>query len=171
LAVFLVGVGVLMAPALARAQRVTKVPSGDKIVVEGVGEVRLLGVTSLDESPFGVGDAPVAPPRHDPPEPTSNPPTVFNGRLKFHPNRPSRDFLKEAALGKTIRLQYDSLVENKATRFAYVFLPDGTLLNAEMVKRGKAKVDRSRPFAHEEEFVQLEDAARSAGLGVWASKR
>ena len=96
------------------------------------------------------------------------PPTVVNGGIKLHPDRPSRDFLQQLALGKTIRLQYDTLIEHKATRFAYVFLPDGTMLNAEMLKNGKAKVDRSRTFAHQEEFVRLEEEARDAGLGVWA---
>ena len=158
----------LLVPAVGRAQQVTKVPSGDTIVVEGVGKVRLLGISSLDEPAFGVGDAPVPPPRHDPPDPTSKPPTVFNGGIKFHPDRPSRDFLRQATLGKTIRLQYDNLVDDKTTRVAYVFLPDGTLLNAEMLKQGKAKVDRSRPFAHQEEFLRLEQEAKDAGLGVWA---
>ena len=158
----------LLAPVAAHAQQVTKVPSGDTIVVEGVGKVRLLGIDSVDESAFGVGNAPVPPPRHDPPEPTSTPPTVVNGGIKLHPDRPSRDFLQQLALGKTIRLQYDNLVEGKAAKYAYVFLPDGTMLNAEMLKNGKAKVDRSRTFAHQEEFVRLEEEAHEAGLGVWA---
>jgi micrococcal nuclease len=160
----------LLVPPAASAQQVTKVPSGDTIVVDGVGKVRLLGIDSMDESAFGVGNAPMPAPRHDPPEPTSQPPTVFNGGVKLHPDRPSRDFLRELALGKTIRLQYDTLVEDKAKRFAYVFLPDGTMLNAEMLKHGKAKVDRTRTFAHQEEFVRLEEEAHAAGLGVWAGK-
>jgi micrococcal nuclease len=160
----------LLLPAAAHAQQVTKVPSGDTIVVEGVGKVRLLGIESMDQSAFGVGEAPVPPPRHDPPEPTSQPPTVFNGGIKLHPDRPSRDFLRTLALGKTIRLQYDTLVEDKATRFAYVFLPDGTMLNAEMLKNGRAKVDHSRTFAHQEEFSRLEEEARGAGVGIWAGK-
>ena len=158
----------LLVPVAARAQQVTKVPSGDTIVVEGVGKVRLLGIDSMDESAFGVGNAPVPPPRHDPPEPTSTPPTIVNGGIKLHPDRPSRDFLRELALGKTIRLQYDTLIEGKAARFAYAFLPDGTMLNAEMLKNGKARVDRSHTFAHQEEFIRLEEEARGAGLGVWA---
>jgi micrococcal nuclease len=165
---FLLVVGLLGAPALARAQHVTKVPSGDTIVVDGVGKVRLVGITSLDERAMSVGDAPTPAPRHDPPSPTSKPPTVFNGGIKFDRNRPSRDFLRQIALGKTITLQYDTLVENASPRFAYVFLPDGTMLNAEMLRRGKAKVDTSRSFAHQDEFLRLEQQARDAGLGVWA---
>jgi endonuclease YncB( thermonuclease family) len=42
------------------------------------------------------------------------------------------------------------------------------MLNAEMLKNGKAKVDRSHTFAHQEEFIRLEEEARGAGLGVWA---
>ena len=42
------------------------------------------------------------------------------------------------------------------------------MLNAEMLKNGKAKVDRSHTFAHQDEFTRLEEEARGAGLGVWA---
>lgn len=163
--------GVLAAPAAALAQQVSKVPSGDTIVVDGVGKVRLLGISSLDERAVAVGDAPVPAPRHDPPSPTSKPPTVFNGAIKFDRDRPSRDFLRQIALGKTIRLQYDTLVENASPRVAYVFLPDGTMLNAEMLRQGKAKVDTSRPFAHQDEFLRLEQQARDAGVGLWARTR
>jgi endonuclease YncB( thermonuclease family) len=42
------------------------------------------------------------------------------------------------------------------------------MLNAEMLKNGKAKADRSRTFAHQGEFIRLEEEAHEAGLGVWA---
>ena len=50
---------------------------------------------------------------------------------------------------------------------AYLFLQDGMLVNAEMLRMGKARVDLSRSFAHQAEFTRLEDEARTGGLGIW----
>jgi len=44
----------LMLAVPAAAQQVTKIDSGDTIVVDGVGKVRLIGIRSVDESPLGV---------------------------------------------------------------------------------------------------------------------
>ena len=151
----------------ADAQTVTKVSSGDTIVVDGVGKVRLVGIKSVDESAFAVGDANQAPARHDPPSPTSLPPSAVNGSVKFKPNRPSRDFLEDLVLGKRVTLEFDPLIGKNNTHYAYVFLPDGAMANAEMLKQGRAQVDDSRAFAHQEEFTKLQQDARDAGLGVW----
>jgi hypothetical protein len=48
-------------PAAAWAQRVTKVPDGDTLVVDGVGRVHLLGIKSADEPAVDLG--PSGPPR------------------------------------------------------------------------------------------------------------
>jgi endonuclease YncB( thermonuclease family) len=48
-----------------------------------------------------------------------------------------------------------------------LFLEDGMLINAEMLRTGHARVDLSRPFAHEAEFKRLEEQARRAELGIW----
>jgi signal transduction histidine kinase len=86
--------GVLLALASpAAAQQVTKIDSGDTIVVDGVGKVRLIGIRSVDESPLGVGPNQQPPARQDPPGPTSLPPTAIGGAMKLKPNRPSKDFL------------------------------------------------------------------------------
>ena len=42
-------------PAAAWAQRVTKVPDGDTLVVDGVGKVHLLGIKSADEPALHLG--------------------------------------------------------------------------------------------------------------------
>jgi micrococcal nuclease len=153
-------------PAGALAQQVTKVPSGDTVVISGVGKIRLLGISSGDEPATRVGNGTVPParPRTD----ASTPPTpAISGAFSFKRERPSRTFLQQLVLGKTVRLQYDALAEGKGVRRAYVFLPDGTFINAEMLRMGKAHVDLSRPFAHQVEFTRLEDEARNAGVGIW----
>lgn len=166
---------VLVVVAPASAQQVTKVVSGDTVVIDGVGKVRLLGIESLDESPFSVGNTRQAEPRQVPPPPPgspgSAPPTpIFSGGMKLKPDRPSSDFLRHLLLGKTVRVQYDPLATDGKDRRAYLFLSDDTLVNLDMIRQGKAKVDDSVPFAHEQEFIKAQDDAESAGLGVWATE-
>jgi endonuclease YncB( thermonuclease family) len=151
----------------AAAQQVTRIESGDTIVVDGVGKVRLIGIRSVDESPLGVAPNTQPPARTDPPSPTSLPPTAIGGGIKLKPNRPSKDFLTTMLLGQTVKLQRDPLIGDKG-KLAYVFLQDGMLVNAEMLRRGAARGDFSREFAHEQEFKKIEADAHEAGTGVWA---
>ena len=154
---------IALVPAAAWAQRVTKVPDGETLIVEGVGKVRLLGIKSADEPALQLGSSSPPPPPRDPG--TSTPP-VISGRINLSRNRPSRDFLRKLALGKTVRIEYDPLV-GSSERKAYVFLEDGTLLNAAMLKAGRARLDLSRQFVREQEFKRLEEEARSASIGIW----
>jgi micrococcal nuclease len=153
-------------PAGAFAQTVTKVSSGDTVVISGVGKIRLLGIHS-DDGPaarFGRGTVPPAQPRTD----ASTPPTpAVSGAIGFKRERPSRLFLQQLVLGKKVKLQFDSLAEGKGVQRAYLFLDDGRLVNAEMLRVGRARVDLSRPFAHQVEFKRIEDEARAAGVGIW----
>lgn len=66
-----------------------------------------------------------------------------------------------------MRIEYDSGDESGQDGRAYVFLEDGTLLNAEILKAGHARVDQTRPFRREEEFKRLEAEARSNAVGIW----
>jgi len=155
---------IALTPAAAWAQRVTRVPDGNTLVVDGVGQVRLLGIQSADQRALGVGPGgPPPPPRRNPP---STPPAA-SGHINLTRNRPSRDFLRKLALGRTVRIEYDPLVGSEGGRGAYVFLDDGTLLNAEMLKAGRARADLTREFVRETEFKRLEAEARSASLGIW----
>lgn len=149
-------------PAIAAAQRVTKVSSGDAVEIDGVGKVQLLGVRTADAPAVRLGNrtAPPSPADGRPPSPPA-----IAGTVSLKPDRPSRTFLQKLVLGKTVRLQYDSLAGGKER--AYLFLEDGTLINAELLRTGHARVDLSRPFAHEAEFTRLEDEARRAELGIW----
>jgi micrococcal nuclease len=158
-------VALTLFPTVALAQRVTKVPSGDEVVIDGVGKVRLLGVRSGDAPAVRLGSPPIAQ------QPTSDrPPTpVMGGTVSLKRERPSRAFLQQLALGKTVQIQYDSLAGGKDR--AYLFLEDGTLINAELLRTGHARVDLSRPFGHEAEFKRLEDQARRAELGIWIQQR
>ncbi len=133
--------GVLAAGA-APGQLVERVVDGDTIIVEGVGRVRLIGV--------------------DTPE------TV-------HPNQPVEFFGKEASAftrrlveGKRVRLEYDSDRTDRYGRtLAYVYLPNGTFVNAEIIRRGYGHAYTRFPFQHMETFRQLEREARNGRRGLW----
>jgi micrococcal nuclease len=150
-------------PTVAFAQRVTKVRSGDEVVIDGVGKIRLLGVRSPDEPAFRLGSRAV--PQQSPTDARPPTPPLISGGVSLKRERPSRTFLEKLALGKTVQIQYDSLAGGKER--AYLFLEDGTLINAELLRTGHARVDLSRPFEHQAEFIRLEDQARHAQLGIW----
>ena len=152
-------------PATAWAQRVTKVPDGDTLVVDGVGRVHLLGIKSADGPALQLGPSgPPPEPRQDPGTPA---PAAVSGRISLPRDRPSRDFLRKLVLGKTVRIEYDPLAGSSGDRGAYLFLEDGTLLNAEMLKAGRARIDVTRQFVRELEFKRLEEEAQSASVGIW----
>ena len=134
----------VIAPAEAAAQVVERVVDGDTIVVRDVGRVRLIGV--------------------DTPE------TV-------HPSRPVEFFGKEASAftkrlvdGKRVRLEYDQQRTDRYGRtLAYVHLPDGTFVNAEIIRRGYGHAYTRFPFKYLDRFRGLERDARRAGRGLWGS--
>jgi micrococcal nuclease len=151
------------APVTASAQRVTEVPDGDTIVVEGIGKIHLIGIKSADERLLQFGGS-EAQPRTRPGAPST---PAVGGAINLSRERPSRDFLRELALGRTVRIEYDSGDKSSRDRRAYVFLENGTLVNAEMLKAGRATVDETRPFRRQEEFKRLEAEARSNAVGIW----
>ena len=156
---------IAFAPAAALAQQVTKVPDGETVVVDGVGKVHLLGIRSADEPALHLGPSgPPPQPRRDPSTPT---PPAVSGGINLTRDRPSRDFLRKLALGRTVRIEYDPLVGSSSNGGAYLFLEDGTLLNAAMLKAGRARLDPTRQFVREAEFKRLEDEAIRLRVGIW----
>jgi micrococcal nuclease len=99
------------------------------------------------------------------------------------PNTPAQRFGKEASgftrrmvEGKRVRLEYDQAnaarghkdnTQQKRT-LAYVFLEDGTLLNAEIIKQGYGHALTRYPFSRIQEFRKLEREAREQRRGLWA---
>src|SRR3972149_6443777 len=51
----------------------------------------------------------------------------------------------------------------------YVYLQDGMMLNAELVRRGFAHAYTRFPFRSLVEFRRLEQEARGRGVGLWSS--
>jgi micrococcal nuclease len=133
----------LLAPvSSASAQLVTRVVDGDTIVVAGVGTVRLIGV----DTPETV----------DPRKPVQ-----FFGRE-------ASAFTRSTAQGKVVRLEFDFQRMDKYQRtLAYVYLPDGTFLNAELVREGYGHAYVQYPFKYLDQFRGYEREAREAGRGLW----
>ena len=80
-------------------------------------------------------------------------------------------FTKKMVEGKDVRLEYDQQQRDKYGRLlAYVYLMDGTFLNAEIIKQGYGNAFTRFPFKYMEQFRQYEKEAREAKRGLWADK-
>ena len=123
---------------------VTRVVDGDTIIVSGVGSVRLIGV----DTPETV----------DPRKPVQ----YFGAEASA--------FTRSLAQDKTVRLEYDTQRTDKYGRtLAYVYLPDGALLNAEIIRQGYGHAYTVFPFRYLEQFRGYEREAREAQRGLWAA--
>jgi micrococcal nuclease len=96
-----------------------------------------------------------------------------------HPQRPVEAYAREATEfnrrlveRKKVRLEFDVERHDKYRRLlAYVFLSDGTFVNAELLAQGYAQLLTIPPnVKHTELFVKLQRQAREAGRGLWGKK-
>jgi micrococcal nuclease len=55
----------------------------------------------------------------------------------------------------------------KGQGLAYVYLEDGTFVNAEIIRQGYGLAYTRFPFKHLEEFRRLEREARESKRGLW----
>ena len=82
-------------------------------------------------------------------------------------------FTKSLVDKKEIRLEYDQANAHIGHRdrygriLAYVYLKDGTFLNAEIIKQGYGFAYTRFPFKYLEEFRRYEREARQNGRGLW----
>jgi micrococcal nuclease len=125
---------------------VVRVVDGDTLILDGNERVRLIGV--------------------DTPE-------------SVDPRRPVQYFGKEAAAftrrmaeGRRVRLDYDWERQDRYGRtLAYVYLEDGTFLNAEIIRQGYGHAYTRFPFRYADQFRAYEGAARESRRGLWAEGR
>lgn len=131
----------------AGTYKVVRVEDGDTITVNMDGreeQVRLIGVDT--------------PETHDPRKPVQCfGKTATNYTKQLIGNKP---VLLEADILNTNRDRYNRLLR-------YVYLPDGTLLNAKLISEGYGFVYTSFPFEKAAEFKQLEREARQHNRGLW----
>lgn len=126
-----------------REALVTQVKDGDSLVTDTGADVRLLGI-----------DAPEL---------------EKEGRPAQFLAHKARAVLDELIRGKRVRLEYDQLrYDHYGRLLAYVFLPDLTLVNAEMLRRGLAHVYLHPPnFRYRETLLDAQREALEARRGVW----
>jgi endonuclease YncB( thermonuclease family) len=74
-------------------------------------------------------------------------------------------------VGQRVTPVYDGwrIGDLEGRRYAYVFLGDKTLLNAQMIQRGYGYADRQGSHPRRDEFLALEATAKRSKVGVWAS--
>ena len=127
------------------AQLVTRVIDGDTLVVRGIGTVRLIGVDTLE--------------------------TVDPRRPVQYFGKEASEFTHRMAQGKVVRLEFDVERKDRYGRtLAYVYLPDATFLNAQIVKQGFGHAYTQFPFRYLDQFRVYEREARDAGNGLWAAE-
>lgn len=83
--------------------------------------------------------------------------------------RQASAFTKDLCRGKKVRLEYDVDLKDRYNRtLAYVYLEDGTFVNARIIQEGFAQVMTVVPnVKYAELFLKLQKEAREAGRGLW----
>jgi micrococcal nuclease len=128
--------------ATAQAELVERVVDGDTIVVQGVGKLRLIGVDTPK-----LGD--------------SRPDVEQMARA-------AAEFVQRTAAGKIVRLEYDwQRTDRYGRTLAYAYLPDGRMLNTEIIRAGFGFAYTKYPFKYQEQFPAIEREAREARRGLW----
>jgi micrococcal nuclease len=86
-----------------------------------------------------------------------------------HFARRASQFTKRMTAGKTVRLELDPRdTRGKHGRLlAYVYLPDGRMLNRLLVSEGYAYADPRWAHEYERQFARLQRQARKARRGLW----
>jgi micrococcal nuclease len=81
----------------------------------------------------------------------------------------SKAYVTQLLTGRKVRLEYDVSKYDRFKRtLAYVYLENGTFLNAFLIKNGYASVMTVPPnVRHAELFVQLQKEARENNRGLW----
>jgi Staphylococcal nuclease homologue len=80
-------------------------------------------------------------------------------------------FTQRLVEGKHVRLEYDQQRQDKYGRtLAYVYLDDGTFVNAEIIMQGYGFAYIRFPFKYLNQVRQLERDAREAKRGLWQER-
>jgi endonuclease YncB( thermonuclease family) len=80
------------------------------------------------------------------------------------------DFTKQLIGDQPVRLESDALSSNRDRYdrlLRYVYLPDGRLVQAEIIKQGYGFAYVGFPFTKMDEFRSLEQQARDNNRGLW----
>jgi len=127
-------------PTTTDTVRVIEVIDGDTITIAGGDRVRYIGIDT----------------------PEIHPQVEAFGLEAWQANR-------ELVEGKTIRLERDISETDKYGHLLRYIWVDGTMVNAELVRRGLAEAKAYPPDTRYQIYLeQVEAEARQAGRGMWA---
>jgi micrococcal nuclease len=127
-------------PTTTDTVRVTEVIDGDTIIIEGGYHIRYIGI-----------DTPEIHPQVEP-----------FGQEAWQANR-------DLVEGRAVRLERDVSETDKYGRLLRYVWVDGTMVNAELVRRGLAQAKAYPPDTKYETLLEaLETKARQAERGMWA---
>jgi micrococcal nuclease len=81
----------------------------------------------------------------------------------------AKEYVKSKTEHQWVRLEFDVQPTDKyKRRLAYIYLEDGTFLNASLVEQGYAVVDTYPPnVKYVEQFIDLQKQARETKQGLW----
>ena len=134
--------------------QVTWIYDGDTLEVESLGTVRLVGI--------------------DVPEHKASDRDHYLTRQGIPPDRlrltsqAAGEFNRQQVMGRNVRLELEDPTRDRYGRLlAYVFLPDGRLLNRVLIEQGLAVVYRRFSFRRKAEFLNAEEKARGDKRGLW----
>ena len=144
-------------PAAEYTGKITWIYDGDTLEVKDIGRVRLLGI--------------------DTPESRNSYRDKFYKKRYGLKSKKLRKIARQAtkfsikhSKGLRVRLVTDKNSDKRDKHdrlLAYVYLPDGTMLNRQLLKNGLATVFRSFDFSYKKEFLKLEKTARKKKRGMW----
>jgi micrococcal nuclease len=79
------------------------------------------------------------------------------------------DFTSSLCLGRRVRLEFDVKKKDRyGRRLAYVYLEDGTFVNAKIIEEGYAQIMTVPPnVKYADMFLRLERQAREKNKGLW----
>ncbi|MFH1616403.1 MAG: thermonuclease family protein [Planctomycetota bacterium] len=131
--------------------RVVKVIDGDTIKVDIGGEIETVRLTGIDTPEIA---------------------NSYSSREDYFGPEAAR-YAKQLMEKRSVYLIPDPMQSNRdkyARLLRYVFLEDGTLINAKLIKEGFAFNYIYEPFQFMKQFDYLEKRAKENRLGLWAGE-
>jgi micrococcal nuclease len=121
---------------------VIRVIDGDTVVLERIGTVRLIGVDT---------------------------PEVVDTRQPVQRfGREASEFTRRLIAGKPVRVEYDWNRRDRYRRtLAYLYLQDGTFVNAEIIRQGYGLAYTPFAFKYMDAFAKIQAEAQEKQRGLW----
>ena len=103
----------------------------------------------------------------------NTPETVHPQKPVEYYGREASDYVKNILTGKKVKLKFDvDKTDRYGRTLAYVYLKDGTFLNAEIIKKGYGQAMTVPPnVKYSDKFVELERKARERKIGLWKEQK